>query len=244
MYIKAANINAKDDKGYTPLHIAQSDWFIFQEAIHFLLKNGANINEKDAQGDTILHHAIEHYHCENVYYYHMTSEEEYKVSYQSYINYLLELNADVNAKNNKHNTPLYQAIRYCYKEIIEVMLKHDASGINNQNNKGKTLLHAAAYSNDSDIIKLLLSYRADPSITDEQGKYPMDYATSSKIIDILYEAYFSTLTSQSDLAAEYQNVNNTSYAEDCVLIDENETEFGLSGRAHSNVKSGTGCNII
>ncbi|WP_371255724.1 ankyrin repeat domain-containing protein [Orientia tsutsugamushi] len=76
------------------------------------------------------------------------------------------------------------------------MLKHDDSDINNQNNKGKTLLHAAAhYSNDSDIIKLLLSYGADPSITDEQGKYPMDDATSSKIIDILYKAYFSTLTS-------------------------------------------------
>lgn len=242
---RKADINAKNDKGYTPFSHAIDCWLNNFDVIKLMVNHGAEINKQDKKGNTILHYVVKKYECyEDVIYIIGLSKMDYKYEFSNYMELLLELNADVNAKNNKHNTPLYQAVRYCHKEIIEIMLKHDASGINNQNNKGKTLLHAAAYSNDSDIIKLLLSYRADPSITDEQGKYPMDYATSSKIIDILYEAYFSTLTSQSDLAAEYQNVNNTSYAEDCVLIDENETEFGLSGRAHSNVKSGTGCNII
>lgn len=241
-----ADINAKDNKGYTPFSHAIDCWLNNFDVIKLLVKHGADMNKQDKKGNTILHNVVKKYKCsEDVIYIVGLSKKDYKFEYSNYIELLLKLGANVNAKNNKHNTPLYQAVRYCYKEIIEVMLKHDDSGINNQNNKGKTLLHAAAhYSNDSDIIKLLLSYGADPSITDEQGKYPMDDATSSKIIDILYKAYFSTLTSQSDLAAEYQNVNNTSYAEDYGLMDHSETEFGLSGKVHSNVKSYTGCNII
>lgn len=206
---RKADINSKDDKGYTPFNHAINCWLNNFDVIKLMVKHGAEINKQDKKGNTILHNVVKKYKCdEDVIHLAGLPKKDYKFEYSNYIKLLLELNADSNAKNNK----------------------------------GETILHAAAHysSNDSDIIKLLLSYGADPSITDEQGKYPMDNATSSKIIDILYDACFDRLTSQFDfLVAEYQNVNNTSYAEDCGRMDENETEIALSGRAHSNVKSGT-----
>lgn len=240
-----ANVNAKNKNEETALHtvFAHPNTSATRakqvaDITKLLIERVANINEEDGKGYTPLSHVI-----------------DFWLNNFDAIKLLVKHGADINKEDKKGNTILHHVVKKyksCedavyllglpkkdykleYTNYIELLLKLGAN-INATNKNGETILHAASHysSKDSDMIKLLLSYNANPSITDKQGKYPMNNATSSKIFDILYDAYFSCLTLQSDLAAEYQNVNNTSYAEDCGLMDENETEFGLSGRVHSN----------
>lgn len=206
LILRKADVNAKDYNDYTPLHIAQSNWFICQEVIHLLLDRGADINQKDIQGNTILHHAIRNYCCENVYYYHMTSEQEYQFRYQSYINDLLKLNANVNAKNNKGKTPLHLAVKKQYVEIVDVIFKH----------------YEHKYSNDT--ISIMLSYGDNTMIKDDQNMPPIDSAKSRK------KTYaINSLDDMQPLITEHHDVN-TSYAieEDEIVNGSSTIEFGLS----------------
>lgn len=78
-----ANANSKNNQGMTPIMKTRTP-----EIIKLLVNHGANINEKDNAGDTALHHAV------------------FFIGDDKSINTLIGLNADINARNNKHKTPL------------------------------------------------------------------------------------------------------------------------------------------
>ena len=78
-----ANVNAKGDAGYTPLHSAAVG--NRKEVAELLLANMADVNARDTNGDTPLH-------C-------VCSMDMAKL--------LLVSKADVNAKNQQGDTPLH-----------------------------------------------------------------------------------------------------------------------------------------
>ncbi len=104
---------------------------------------------------------------------------------------LIELGADVNAKNDLGNTPLHSGS--LGQETIRILLANGAR-VNEQNGEGKTLLHMAANSTDHDvevaIVELLLASGASKSIRDMYDQTPYDIANSrarppKRIVELL-----------------------------------------------------------
>ena len=77
-----ANVKAKDDEGWTPLHFAQT-----KEIAELLIAKGADVNAQTINGETPLHHAV--------------SDMRKQV-----VSVLIDNGADVNAQTNV--APFYQ----------------------------------------------------------------------------------------------------------------------------------------
>ena len=88
---------------------------------------------------------------------------------------------DVNAKTKDGYTPIIVAIEAKNNEIfeaVEILLKKDARLANvGSNVDGWTPLQDATLKANSRIVKMLLEYGANPTITDKHGGTPMDMAT-------------------------------------------------------------------
>ena len=95
------NVNAKDDKGRTPLQRAAREGH--KEVAELLIAAGAALNSKDKEGKTPLHHAARWGHT-------------------NIAALLIAAGADVNAKDNKGRTPLDRAVGYT--EIVALLREH------------------------------------------------------------------------------------------------------------------------
>ena len=98
-----ADVNAKDNIEWTPLHMAAD--LGYKEIVELLLTNGADVNAKDYKGVTPLHDAALWGHKEIA-------------------ELLLAKGADVNAKANDGKTPLDWAIEKNRTETADLLRKH------------------------------------------------------------------------------------------------------------------------
>jgi len=123
------------------------------------VKSGQDINKKtDINHETALHIAAKH-------------------NYASSIKYLIEANADVNARDRKNNTPLHLALlRHapCI-QTIKYLVDHGAM-INSVNNEGSTPLHLAVNKNSIQIAKYLIELGAPVNPVDSYGRTPLHIA--------------------------------------------------------------------
>jgi len=102
------------------------------------------------------------------------------------LNYLLEKRLDVNAANDRGQTPLYAATIACNKPNVELLIKKGARA-NHVSPGGTTALHALLvggfriYWEDCETtIDFLLSAGANPRITDKEGKTPLHVAAEQR----------------------------------------------------------------
>ena len=112
------------DGYYSPIHSASEAGDT--NLVEYLLSMNANVNSKSPIGTTSLMHAAKSGNIETV-------------------QYLITKRAMVNAKGEDNHTPLYEAVKGGHKNIFELLLNHGAS-IQDRENYGNTLLHAAALS--------------------------------------------------------------------------------------------------
>ncbi|HSI85145.1 MAG: ankyrin repeat domain-containing protein, partial [Candidatus Methylacidiphilales bacterium] len=198
---RGANLQAMDDRGWTPLDYALSR--NRKGFVAFLKRHGARqtlvdwpntwggrrdlliasvkrndiasverLLEEDAasessglasareeSGDTALHWAAHDGHFEIA-------------------ELLLKHGADVSAQETRHwgGTPLHWASER-QAVLVDLLLRHGAA-INSRNERtGQTPLHYCARCDDvPEVAELLLSRGADPSLTDNRGNRPVDYA--------------------------------------------------------------------
>jgi len=132
------------------------------DIVRLLLKNGADPNAS-FQGDTALMRA---------YWYPWTVQEMMEV--------LLEVGADVNARNAEGETPFTLQKNWGHNakfrlEMMRKMIQYGAD-VNVQNNRGETALMNAAYRGETSIVRLLLKHGAQINLRDEEGQTALLFA--------------------------------------------------------------------
>ena len=128
--------------------------------LNFLFEEYINITAKDKQGNTPLHH----------------------VSLPEEVEFLIANGADVNAKNNKGETPLFLPSRRNQEGIVQLLIAKGADG-NARNNEGETPL--LQMSNQLRIVQLLIVGGADVNAKNNKGFTPLHLASTKEVAELL-----------------------------------------------------------
>jgi len=121
-----ADVNAKDENGWTPLHYAAN--IGYKEIAELLIANGADVNAQSEDKSTALHTAA---------YWGQKEVAEL----------LIGKGADVNAKDEDGWIPLHRAAYYGRTEIAELLIAEGAD-VNAKTNNGQTPLDLATDPNN------------------------------------------------------------------------------------------------
>jgi ankyrin repeat protein len=157
---KHMDVNAKNELGDTPLHIAAVE--DLTASAELLLANKADVNAANLEGDTPLHSP--------------GSKEMAEL--------LVTKGANIEARNNEGRTPLHTAVKNGLTEIIEYLLSHHADA-NAKDNEGNTPLHLQMEPEENRewikrITELLLANKADVNAKNNEGVTPLMIAIEQK----------------------------------------------------------------
>ncbi|KAK7074366.1 hypothetical protein SK128_009451 [Halocaridina rubra] len=176
-----ADITAKDEDGYTPLHVAVANGNedIVKELIKFMKSRNRNtrdvFNVKNNMRKTPLHFAA-------------------RTGNLDILKVLLDAGVDVIAKDKDGYTALHVAIASEKDKVIQELLNFEkikqdyiADLLVAKNNIGKTVLHFACHVGHLEVLKVLLGSGADILAKDKDGYTPLHVAIAAGKEDIVYE---------------------------------------------------------
>ncbi|KAL6697324.1 hypothetical protein J3F84DRAFT_394022 [Trichoderma pleuroticola] len=151
---RCADINAKDGRGFTPLHLAVVHG---QEEVVKLLLDEVDVNNKTNKqtSRTLLHLAAEKDH-------------------EAITKLLLDKGADIEATDIADQTPLHYAVQYSSVAAVKFLLDEGAN-IEAADRLGQRPLHMAANGKET-IVELLLDKGADVDAADNYGQRPLHLA--------------------------------------------------------------------
>ncbi|KAF4793534.1 hypothetical protein TURU_109976 [Turdus rufiventris] len=169
---------SRDDRGYTPLHIAA---ICGQTSlVDLLVAKGAIVNATDYHGSTPLHLA-----CQK--------------GYQNVTLLLLHYKASTDVQDNNGNTPLHLACTYGHEDCVKALVYYDVHScrLDIGNEKGDTALHIAARWGYQGIIEVLLQNGANPEIQNRMKETSLQCALNSKILSLMELNYLTFERGQS-----------------------------------------------
>jgi ankyrin repeat protein len=149
-----ADVKAKDQFGYTPLHWAARRGHT--ELAQTLLDAGADAKAENDMGETPLHEAA----CEG---------------HTEFAQTLLNAGADAKAENDMGYTPLHEAACEGHTELVQTLLNAGANA-NAKDEDGSTPLHEAAMGGHTALAQTLLNAGANANAKDEDGSTPLHEA--------------------------------------------------------------------
>lgn len=105
------------------------------------------------------------------------------------INYLLETGSKIDVVDNEEKSILYNPIKYGFDNILELLLRFDASTIgisilDQPDKDGYIPLHYAIKFSNINAIKLLLKYGSNPNIHDKNGSTSLHLSIFSRSFEI------------------------------------------------------------
>uniref|UniRef100_A0A673WAV5 Ankyrin repeat domain 27 n=1 Tax=Salmo trutta TaxID=8032 RepID=A0A673WAV5_SALTR len=179
---------SRDDRGYTPLHVAA----VCGQSllIDLLVSKGALVNATD-------YHALSplHLSCQK--------------GYQGVTLLLLHYKANTDAQDNNGNTPLHLACMYGHEDCVKALVYYDlpTCRLNIQNDKGDTPLHIAARWGYEGIIEVLLENGASTAIYNKAKDSPLQCALNSKVRSVTHSPNRSP--EASDCSSRRSSVSST-----------------------------------
>lgn len=201
---KGANINKKNQSGYTLLHTAIESGS--GPMLDALLAGNPDVNIKNTQGLTpmqlLLDRSVNPWLRKKNFDYEAAAKQllshgatfnfqytdgHHKTCVQQAISnnqnkmlkLMLDNGADVNTLD-KQGSYLHLAIRKKVKIYIVETLLSAGADVNTRDSKGNTPLHEAAYFGREDIVQALLQHRADINARNNKGMTALDIAKNSR----------------------------------------------------------------
>lgn len=160
------NLDLKDKHGRTCLHLACKYTNSSPEIVELLLdaKTRCNVDSKDEEGMTALHYAC-------------------KAGNTGCLRVLINCkrNATTSLTDNAGATPLHLACNHQQNSECAKLLLENDTNIDERDFKGMTPLHLACSAGNLDIVNILLSKKADPTLRTDSGKTPADLTESDEI---------------------------------------------------------------
>lgn len=220
----AANVNAKDINGNTPLHLAAM--YGCRRVILSLIKSDAQVDIKNLNGQTPLSLAIlhDHYKAAKILLLNganlnlildgqldyltktLSNKDKYK-----FIKLLVDFGANINKRYSHNRTILHIAALFNRHESTRYLL-NNCIDINALDNDDNTALHIAALKNNYKVIQVLLSCsNINIEIKNKLKKTALSLACSKnnkEAIEILLKyKYFTKILSQ-DLNSSRSSISN------------------------------------
>jgi ankyrin repeat protein len=182
-------MNATDEKGLTPLHMAAGKKQT--NAAQILLALGAKVNARADSGVTPLHMAVRRGDVDMTRLLlanraSASVRDNYDTSplmlavlltdQPELVKLLLAQRAEVNVRNRAGNTPLGEAARVGNEKAVEMLLSAGGDPNAVDGLTAITPLHAAASGGHAGIVQSLLRHRAKLDALDARGETPLAYA--------------------------------------------------------------------
>jgi len=170
---EGVDVNIKDEKDRTPLHVAAATEKENTEIVKFLVSKGADVNAETIYGDTPLTEAVDSENVEvtkflvsqgaNVNAKNAQLAPLYTAAWRykdaDVVKYLVSKGADVNTPTRVGKWyPLHGANKNI--EAAEFLVSKGAE-VNVKNYRGETPLHTAVERGNNDVVKLFISIGAD-----------------------------------------------------------------------------------
>ncbi len=152
------DVNAKDAKGVTPLHLSVGD----ADVARFLLLNGADIAAKAKDGSSPLDCAI----------------AEKAVATKQLMTVWSEIKRGDKTANQALKEGFVASARYRARNIIDAIAA-GADDLTLADDKGRNALHWAAREAELDLVERLLEMGADPKTLDADGNTPANLARTA-----------------------------------------------------------------
>eukprot|EP01083_Nonionella_stella_P278384 946684_1 len=175
----AFDVNARDDKGQTPLHTVSN-----VDVVKLLLAtDSVDVNVGDSDGNTALLCALDT--CRFTY-----GETAYQIPRLL----ITAADIDVNIRNNAGRSVLHQAVlrdaifdnfTSHALEFLELLLSSESLDVNAVDADRNTALHLAADIANIDAVELLVSASAGVFCTNSSGRTPRECAMFSKYPELL-----------------------------------------------------------
>ncbi len=144
---KEADLNLKNNKGWSPLMAAASE--NNEQITRSLINAGVNVDLQNNYGSTALMIAISQNH-------------------QKIIQILIDAKANLNLKNKDGRTALFKAVARDDEKTTRSLINAKAN-LDLQNNYGQTVLMVAESKNNPEIIQNLIDAKANLNIRDSDG---------------------------------------------------------------------------